>query len=108
MINDRQKQLKYTLGNSAFEWMDARLLYYFLQKNNPKRIIEIGSGNSTLLIYNAKKLLNLDLQITCIEPYPSEYLKQLDSQGEIKLITDNLENVDINLFKTLSKMIYYS
>ena len=103
MINDRQKQLKYTLGNSAFEWMDARLLYYFLQKNNPKRIIEIGSGNSTLLIYNAKKLLNLDLQITCIEPYPSEYLKQLDSQGEIKLITDNLENVDINLFKTLSK-----
>ena len=62
LVNDRQTSLQYTLGNSVFEWMDARLLYYFLQKNNPKRIIEIGSGNSTLLIYNAKKLLNLDLQ----------------------------------------------
>jgi len=102
-ITDRQNNLQYTLGNSAFEWMDGRLLYYFLQKNSPKRIIEIGSGNSTLLIYNAKKILNLDLDITCIEPYPSDYLKMLDSTGEIKLIINNLEDVDINLFKTLSK-----
>ena len=67
----RQDNLKYTLFNGSFEWMDARLLHYFLQKDKPKKIIEIGSGNSTLLTYNTKQMYNLDLEIICIEPYPS-------------------------------------
>lgn len=37
-VLERQKNLKYTLLNGAFEWMDARLLHYFLQKNKPKKL----------------------------------------------------------------------
>lgn len=102
-VVERQKNLKYSLTNGAFEWMDARLLHYFLQKNKPKRIIEIGSGNSTLLTYNTKKMFNLDLQIICIEPYPTDYVKKLHEIGEITLIQSNLENVDLNIFKTLEE-----
>ena len=69
---ERKNKLQYTLVNNSFAWMDSRLLYYFLQKKRPKKIIEIGSGNSTLLIYNTKKKFNLDLEIICIEPYPGE------------------------------------
>ena len=32
-IIERQNNGQYTLLNGAFEWMDARLLHYFLQKN---------------------------------------------------------------------------
>lgn len=102
-VLDRQHNLKYTLLNGAFEWMDSRLLYYFLQKNKPKKIIEIGSGNSTLLIYNTKILLNLDLDIICIEPYPSDYLLKLHDLGKITLIKDCLENIDLSIFKTLGE-----
>jgi len=101
-VIERQQQLKYTLMNDSFEWMDSRLLYYFLQKNKPQKIIEIGSGNSTLLIYNTKQMHNLDLEIICIEPYPSYYLKELHKIKEITLIEDKIENVDLSIFKTLT------
>jgi hypothetical protein len=102
-ILERQNNLQYSLLNGAFEWMDARLLHYFLQKNTPKKIIEIGSGNSTLLTYNTKLMFNLDVDIICIEPYPSDYLKKLHDTGKITLIQKCLENVDLNIFKTLTQ-----
>ena len=102
-VLERQNNFKYTLLNNAFEWMDARLLHYFLQKNKPKKIIEIGSGNSTLLTYNTKQMYNLDLDIICIEPYPSNYLKNLHEIGGITLIENNLEKIDLSIFTTLSE-----
>ena len=102
-IVERQNNHQYSLMNGMFEWMDARILHYFLQKNKPKKIIEIGSGNSTLLTYNTKNMYNLDLDITCIEPYPSDYLIQLHTAGKINLITDKLENIDLDIFKTLEE-----
>jgi predicted O-methyltransferase YrrM len=99
----RQNNFNYTLLNGAFEWMDARLLHYFLQKNKPKKIIEIGSGNSTLLTYNTKQMYNLDLDIICIEPYPSNYLKNLHKIGGITLIENKLEQVDLSIFTTLNE-----
>jgi len=98
----RQNEFQYSLMNGNFEWFDARLLYYYIQKNKPKKIIEIGSGNSTLLMCNTKKYFNLDLEITCIEPYPSDYLRGLNSSKQITLIEDKLENVNLELFKSLS------
>jgi predicted O-methyltransferase YrrM len=101
-VTQRQIEHKYTLQNGAFEWMDARLLHYFLQKNKPTKIIEIGSGNSTLLTYNTKQMFNLDLDIICIEQYPSNYLEELHNAGKITLIKENLENVDLNIFNRLT------
>ena len=102
-VSERQNNLQYTLLNGQFEWMDARLLHYFLQKNKPKKIIEIGSGNSTLLTYNTKLMFNLDIDIICIEPYPSDYLKKLNDTCKITLIQSCLENVDLNIFTTLTE-----
>jgi predicted O-methyltransferase YrrM len=102
-ISSRYEKFQFSLGNSQFGWMDARLLYYYLKVNKPKRIIEIGSGNSTLLMYNTKKQLNLDLSIICIEPFPNDYLIKLSNLNEITLIKDKLENVDLNKFKNLVK-----
>jgi len=102
-IKIKQNNFQYSLMNDTFAWMDARLLYYFLQKNKPKKIIEIGSGNSTLLTYNTKTMFNLNLEIICIEPYPSDYLKNLNNLGHINLIEDKLQNIDLNIFKTLDE-----
>lgn len=102
IVLKRQSDFEYSLMNGAFEWMDSRLLFYFLQKNKPKKIIEIGCGNSTLLTYNTKKMFNLDIEIICIEPYPSDYLKKMHSQNKILLINDKLENIDLEIFKNLT------
>jgi len=101
--SDRQKQHKYTLPNGAFEWMDARMLHYFIQKKRPNKIIEIGSGNSTLLMENTKQMFGLNTMITCIEPYPMEFLNEMHASGKINLITDRLENIDLAMFQTLEE-----
>jgi hypothetical protein len=103
IILKRSLDLKYSIGNPMFSFMDCRLYYYFLLKNKPLNIIEIGCGNSTLLSYNTKKIHNLDYKITCIEPYPSDYLIKLKNMGEIELIIDKLENVDLTIFKILNE-----
>ena len=103
LVSKRQDEFKYTILNNAFGWMDGRLLHYFLQKNKPKKIIEIGSGNSTLLTYNTKQMFNLDLDIICIEPYPSNYLEKLNDMGKITLIKQQLENISLDIFTTLTE-----
>lgn len=84
--------------------MDGRtIITLFFTKKQTKKIIEIGSGNSTLLTYNTKLMFNLDMDIICIEPYPSDYLKKLNDTGKITLIQNCLENVDLNHFTTLTE-----
>jgi hypothetical protein len=91
----------FDLRNDSFGWMDARLLHYFLQKNKPKKIIEVGSGNSTILTYNTKMMYQLDFEIICIEPYPNDHIINLHNEGKIRLIQDKLENVHMDLFTSL-------
>ena len=100
---ERQKDLKYTVLNGAFEWMDARILYYFMQKLKPKKIIEIGAGNSTLLMTNTKDNFGLEAQITSIEPYPNDFLIALEKQKKITLVTKNLQDVDTKTFSELEE-----
>jgi predicted O-methyltransferase YrrM len=113
-VNNRELQIQidflrkngdinYYLGNGAFEWMDARLLYYFILTNKPKNIIEIGSGNSTLLMCKLNKLYNLNINITCIEPYPTDYLIRMHNEGYLTLIKEKLENVNLSIYETLNE-----
>lgn len=57
--------------NGMFPVLDAEFLYGALCLFRPKRIVEVGSGFSSLVMADA----NVDvfggaLDITCIEPYP--------------------------------------
>ena len=102
-IGERTQRLCYSLMNQSFEGMDARLLFYFVQKNKPKRIIEIGCGNSTLLLWNTKKIFGLDVEITCIEPYPHPFIKKMRDKGHIHLLESDLQEIELTLFSTLEE-----
>jgi hypothetical protein len=82
------------------EWLpglDSLALYSLLCLNNPKRFMEIGSGNSTKFARKAIRDHSLQTKITSIDPHP---------RAEIDLICDTvirqpLEDVDIGLFDEL-------
>lgn len=94
---------KFGIINGSFEWMDGRMLFYFIKTLIPTTIIEIGCGNSTILMTEVNEIFNLNINIICIEPYPNKNVLKLNEIGKITLITEKLENVDINLFKKLKK-----
>lgn len=69
----------------------------------PKRIIEVGSGHSTLMTENAihqnrKDDSNYNCEHICIEPFENDWLEQLD----IKVVREMVETTDLSIYKSLN------
>ncbi|MBR0090673.1 MAG: class I SAM-dependent methyltransferase [Lachnospiraceae bacterium] len=89
-------------NNRSFSYGDAEILYSIIRFFKPKRIIEIGSGNSTLLAIKAREK-NAEEGYTsehiCIEPYEMPWLEK----NHIKVIRKRVEDVDAGVFKQLDE-----
>lgn len=86
-----------SIYNGTFESVDAELYYSIIRKYRPDRIIEIGSGHSTLFAINALRV-NGKGEIIVIDPGP----RRIPPKG-IAYIQSKVEEVNVNLFKGLSK-----
>ena len=65
----------YFTGNDQYSAFDAWVLEAFLRYLLPRRLIEIGSGFSTLVSARVnRELLDGSMHVTCIEPYPRGFL----------------------------------
>lgn len=68
--------------------IESQVLHCFIRSHAPPRIVEIGSGCSTMSILHAAALNRQEgrpsSQITCIEPYPHKTLEQLSGVTLIK------------------------
>jgi len=84
---------------------DGAILYGMIRHLKPNKIIEVGSGYSTELVYSANKKNMLDEafspQITCIEPYPKDILRSLAVEDSVNLIESKVEEVNSSIFDTL-------
>jgi hypothetical protein len=69
-------------GNSKFSHGDAMAYYCLVRWLRPRRIVEIGSGFSTL-VADAAIRKNGSGEIVCIEPYPPPFLAQIKSVSEL-------------------------
>jgi len=92
----------YYYNNGSFSSGDAECYYSLIRKFKPKRIIEIGSGYSTLIaheaiIENNKENQSVQTQLTCIEPYEMPWLSQID----VNLIREKVEDIGTEFFKQL-------
>jgi Methyltransferase domain len=87
--------------NSQFSWLDSRSLFIFLRAWRPKRLIEIGSGFSTLLAADvSRRFLGGSLELTCVEPYPREFLRR-GVRGVNRLVEEKVQNVPLSTFEEL-------
>lgn len=94
---------KYYLANGAFEEGDADLYYLMIRNFKPKRIVEIGSGFSTLLALEAIRKNTSEghpTELICIEPYEFKWLSDIK---DITLIRKKVEEIDLDFFKTLEE-----
>lgn len=85
--------------NSQFSWLDARSLFVLMNDWKPKRVVEVGSGYSTLLMADINtRFLDRSVSITAIEPYPRPFLKKLPA---VSLIEQRVQDVPSDLFDAL-------
>jgi len=95
---------QYCLANGSYGFASGQMHYCIVRDLKPARIIEIGSGHSTLATLSAVRVNDEETEsrteVTAIEPYPSHFIDALDGTS-ITLIRSKVEDIDPVLFETL-------
>jgi hypothetical protein len=96
---------QFNLINGNFMAVDAHFYYGLIRHLKPKRIVEIGCGNSTLLAASALKANALEnpatreCKIVAIEPYS---YRRISGVPGVEVIPKKVQDVDFDIFSALS------
>ncbi len=99
---EKTSRLKFAYRNRMCEQGVAEILYSMVRHFRPACLIEVGAGNSTLMIQEAAAANRADdpgyrLRHICIEPYENEWLVQLD----VEVVRERVEHLPLALFGEL-------
>jgi hypothetical protein len=101
--SDKPNGLSYKFGNGSFESGDAEVYYNIIRTIKPRRIIEIGSGNSTLVALQAinrnEKESGKKCDLICIEPYEMKWLERTSAT----IIRAKVEDTALSIFESLEE-----
>ena len=97
--NDEKESVNPTWNNGFLPGLDIAAIYTMLAEYKPKKYVEVGSGNSTKVVYKAKKDNNLPTEIISIDPYPRAEIDHLAD----KIIRLPFENIDIEFLDNLEE-----
>jgi len=75
--------------------IESEFLYAFVRKYQPKRIIQIGCGVTTAICLAASKDSGYQPELTCIEPYPNQFLLSAEGKGDIRLVRKPVELIGL-------------
>jgi Methyltransferase domain len=89
-------------GFDGYGVIEADVLAAIVAARKPQRIIQVGCGVSTAVLLLAADLADYKPKISCIDPYPTDYLKQLQADGRITLIAEPAQVADIETLTELS------
>ena len=98
----RKDDLTYSFGNGFFDSGDAEFLYNLVRLKRPRRVVEIGSGNSTLLVIeavrrNKQEQPGYSCEHICVEPYETPWLER----SGVTVRRERVEQVEKSLFAQL-------
>ena len=78
-----------------YSYSDAMSYYCVIRKEKPSNVIEIGSGFSSLVAIEALSANGYG-NLTCIEPYPREFIAKSDKINLIQIRAEHIEPEEIN------------
>jgi predicted O-methyltransferase YrrM len=90
---------RFYLHNSTYESVDAELLYAMVRRFEPKRMIELGSGFSTLIARQALQRnegADPDRVLTTFDPYRSDLLP-----ANVTVVPETAQSVALETFRDL-------
>ena len=99
---EKPDTLEFYLNNVAFKSGDAEYWYQLIRSIKPKRIFEVGSGNSTLMAIKAirknhEQDPNYKCKHICIEPYEMPWLEETG----VTIVRQKIEDIEVEFFSEL-------
>ena len=91
----------YFYSNDQYPCLDAEVLFCVLRHFSPARVIEVGSGFSSLITAEVnRRFRSGSMDFACIEPFPRQFL--IDGvPGITSLIRQKIQRVDPSWFSRL-------
>jgi Methyltransferase domain len=97
---------QFHMANGAIGPVDAEVLYCMIREFRPRKVIEVGSGNSTYLTAQALRANEADgaaaAVFAAIEPYPNAVLKA-GFPGLSRLVRGPVQSVPLDFFRALER-----
>ena len=87
--------------HEGFGPIEADFLYCFIRSQKPPRIIQVGCGVSTAICVLAAADAGYQLEIICIEPYPTSFLIQQAAAGALRLVAEKFEETMLPIAEML-------
>lgn len=94
---------EFNFENANMVSFDIEILHSFVREYKPKKIFEIGSGSSTLVMINALSLNGDDGFLKAHDPYPNKTLRSGNIQELFTLDTRKAEEIEPSYFLQLEE-----
>lgn len=73
---------------------EADFLFAFVASRKPARILQLGSGVSTAVCLDAASFAGYEPRITCVDPFPTPFLRRAASENRIELLQIGAEDLE--------------
>jgi len=101
---NKTSEIEFHISNGSFGPGDAEYWYQIIRLVKPKRIFEVGSGNSTLMAIkavrkNREEDPNYQCKLLCIQHYESPWLEE----AGVTVVRKKVEDLELEFFSELGK-----
>lgn len=102
-IRERDPYEHATAANGAigFGPAEAQMLHAWIATRRPRRVLQIGAGVSTAVVLDAASRHGVDVEVICVDPYPTRMLQTLAAQGAIRLVAEPAQTAPIEVLTDL-------
>lgn len=105
--HETDKKYEFHIGQTSFRSVDSQILHCMVRSLNPKTVIEVGSGYSTMITakalqMNAEEHSSAKGKFIAIEPYPNPTL-QAGVPGLDEIIDKGIQDLPITYFDVLQE-----
>ncbi|MCP5061609.1 MAG: class I SAM-dependent methyltransferase [Ignavibacteriae bacterium] len=101
---EKTEDLQFYFNNGSFRSGDAEYWYQLIRLLKPKKIFEVGSGNSTLMAIaairkNQEEDNDYECKHICIEPFERRWLEKTG----VSIMRKKVEDVEVSFFLELGE-----
>jgi len=89
-------------GAVGYGAVEAEFLYCFIGSRRPRRVIQVGCGVSTAVMLCSARDHELPLEIVCVDPFPTSFLRDAAQRDAIVLLEERAQDVAIETLTDLS------
>jgi predicted O-methyltransferase YrrM len=82
-------------GAVGYGPVEAAVLHAFIAGRLPERVVQIGAGVATAVMLRAAQSVDHRINLTCVDPYPSPYLREAARRNRITLVAEPAQAVSL-------------